>query len=223
MNKNIIKEIQSGLVEGKAQRVKEKVTLALSHGIKPEVILEEGLISPMNAIGAKFRSGEIFIPTVLMSSRAMHAGLYVLKPVFHQDYKIYKGTIVIGTVAGDLHDIGKNMVSMILQSEGYYIIDLGIDVPASDFVDAVGKYKPNILGLSALLTTTMNEQGEVLKKLQEAGLREKVKVMIGGGPVTKKFSMEIGADAYGGDLFDAVKVADKLLAQNYKLNEVSTA
>lgn len=211
MNNSIIDEIQSGLTEGKAQKVKEKVTLALYQGIKPEVILEKGLISPMNAIGMKFRSGEIFIPAVLMSSRAMHAGLYVLKPMFHQDYKIYKGTVVIGTVAGDLHDIGKNMVSMILQSEGYYVIDLGIDVPASGFVDAVNKYSPDILALSALLTTTMNEQGEVLKQLREAGVREKVKVMVGGGPVTKKFSLEIGADGYGSDAFDAVRVADKLI------------
>lgn len=210
----IINEIQLGITAGDAQRVKEKVSYALSQGIKPETIMEKGLLLSMDSIGKKFRTGELFIPDVLMSSRAMHAGLYVLKPILNQQYKISKGLILIGTVAGDLHDIGKNMVSMLLTSEGYTVIDLGIDVRAKDFIDGINEYKPDILAMSALLTTTMGEQREVLRKLEEEGLRDRVKVIVGGGPVTKDFAYSIGADAFAHDLFDAIDVIDNLMGKN---------
>ncbi len=209
--KGIINEIQLGIEAGDAQRVKEKITLALSQGITPETIMEKGLLLPMDSIGKRFRTGELFIPDVLMSSRAMHAGIYVLKPILNHGYSTSKGLILIGTVAGDLHDIGKNMVSMLLVSEGYTIIDLGIDVMASEFVDAIYEFKPDILALSALLTTTMGEQREVLNKLEEEGLRDCVKVIVGGGPVTKDFAIAIGADAFARDLFDAIDVINNLM------------
>lgn len=215
---NIIHEIQLGLIEGDAQQVKEKTTLALSQGIKPETIIEEGLLYPMVGIGKRFRSGEIFIPDVLMSSRAMHASLYVLKPKLHQEYNVSKGIIVIGTVAGDLHDIGKNMVCMFLESYGYTVIDLGIDVPVSSFIEAVNEYKPDILALSALLTTTIPEQREVVNQLKKQGLRDKVKVIVGGGPVTKEYAQTIGADAYATDLFTTVEVVQDLMSQRFKKN-----
>nr|WP_246169866.1 corrinoid protein [Alkalibaculum sporogenes] len=203
-----------GLTEGNAQLVKEKTELALSRGIKAELIIKQGLMQPMKIIGQKFRTGEIFIPDVLMSSRAMHASLHVLKPHLTFDYKFSKGTIVIGTVAGDLHDIGKNMVSMILQSEGYKVVDLGIDVPAEGFITAVTKYKPDVLALSALLTTTMAEQHEVMNRLTMEGIRNQVKVIVGGGPITKEFAEAIGADAYASDMFSTIDAVKNLIPES---------
>ncbi|MBF7096386.1 glycine betaine-specific corrinoid protein MtgC [Alkalibacter mobilis] len=207
---NIIIEIQKGIIQGDAQRTKEKTTMALLQGIDPEKIIEEGLLSPMVGIGQRFRAGELFIPDVLMSSRAMHASLYIIKANLEQSKFFDKGLIVIGTVAGDLHDIGKNMISMFLESQGYNIIDLGIDVPASTFVEAVKVHKPDILALSALLTTTVSEQQSVVAKLKEAGLRDKVKVIVGGGPVTIEFAESIGADGFGNHLFDTIDLVKRL-------------
>lgn len=210
---DIIVEIQLGLTDGNAQLVKEKTELALSRGIKAEIIIEQGLMQPMKIIGQKFRSGEIFIPDVLMSSRAMHASLHVLKPHLIYDYKFSKGTIVIGTVAGDLHDIGKNMVSMMLQSEGYKVVDLGIDIPVEGFIHAIMKYKPDVLALSALLTTTMAEQHEVINGLIKEGIRDQVKVIIGGGPITKEFAKAIGADTYASDMFSTIDAVKDLMPE----------
>lgn len=208
---DLILEIQEGLTDGNAQLVKEKTELALSKGIKAEIIIYQGLVEPMKIIGKKFRSGEIFIPDVLMCSRAMHASLHVLKPYFSKNKKTTKGTIVIGTVAGDLHDIGKNMVCMILESEGYEVIDLGIDVPVERFVESVCKYHPDILALSALLTTTMGEQREVINGLIKEGIRDKLKVIIGGAPITKEFAMAIGADSYASDMFSITDAVEALM------------
>lgn len=207
----IINEIQKGLSEGDAQWVKEKTEEALKHQVDPKEILQEGLIAPMQVIGKKFRMGDYFIPDVLMCSRAMHAGIYCLKPILGKASKAANGTIVIGTVAGDLHDIGKNMVAMVLEGYGYTVIDIGIDIPSSGFVEAVYQYKPDILALSALLTTTISEQGEVIKKLKEAGIRDQVKVMVGGGPVSKEFAMAIGADGYGHDILEIVEATNSLM------------
>lgn len=207
----IIEEIQQGVKKGNAQLVKDKTELALHQGLFCEQIIEEGLIEPMNAIGDKFKGGNIFIPEVLMSSRAMHAGLYILKPVLRKDYKAAKGTILIGTVAGDLHDIGKNMIAMMLESQGYAVVDLGIDVPAAAFVQAIEKYNPDILALSALLTTTMGEQGEVIEEIQRSDLSQKTRIIVGGGPVTEEFAKAIGADGYGKDLFEAMDLVDHMM------------
>lgn len=204
--KKIIHEIQTGIKEGDAELVQEKTELALSQGIDAKELLEEGFIAPMKLIGTKFRTGDYFIPDVLMCSRAMHAGIYCLQPILSDGTNVSSGTIVIGTVAGDLHDIGKNMVGCILEGYGFTVIDIGIDVPVDGFVQAVEEHKPDILALSALLTTTIPEQGEVIKGLIKKGLRDKVKVIIGGGPVTKEFAMAIGADGYGHDLNEIIEL-----------------
>lgn len=209
--KKVIAEIQEGLMEGDAQLVKKKTEQALAHGIDAKYIVQHGLVPIMKIIGQKFRSGELFIPDVLMSSRAFHASLYVLRPYLVNTRLSSKGIILVGTVAGDLHDIGKNMVTMMLQGAGYTVIDLGIDVPTDNFIDAIIEHKPDILALSALLTTTMGELGEVVKKLKERGLRHQVKIIVGGGPVTPEFAMGIDADAYATDAYNAVEAVNRLM------------
>lgn len=209
--KQIIAEILEGLMEGDAQLVKEKTEQALTYGIEAKHIVQQGLMPGMKVIGQKFRAGELFIPDVLMSSRAIHASLYVLRPYLANTRLGSRGTILMGTVAGDLHDIGKNMVCMMLQGAGYTVIDLGIDIPATNFIDAIKEYKPDVLALSALLTTTMGELGDVINQLKEQGLRHQVKIIVGGGPVTPEFAMGIEADAYATDSFCAVEAINRLM------------
>ena len=207
-----LKEIQDGLIDGDAEVVKNSTERALAIGVTAEVIISTALIPIMEQIGKEFRNGNIFIPDVLMSSRAMHASLYVLKPlIIESNLKQKKGLIIIGTVAGDLHDIGKNMVSMTLQGDGYEVIDLGIDVPASSFISAIQRYKPDILAMSALLTTTIGELKHVIQSIVNEGIRDRVKIVVGGGPVTQEYVEEIGANGYGKDIFGAIDIVNKLL------------
>ena len=207
-----IKEIQNGLINGDAELVKNSTELALTIGISADVVITKALIPMMEQIGKEFRNGNIFIPDVLMSSRAMHASLYVLKPlIVESELKQKKGLIIIGTVAGDLHDIGKNLVSMTLQGDGYEVIDLGIDVPASSFIAAIQRYKPDILAMSALLTTTIGELKHVIQSIVNEGIRDRVKIVVGGGPVTQDYVDEIGANGYGKDVFGAIDIVNKLL------------
>lgn len=207
-----VKEIQDGLTDGDAEIVKNSTEKALKMGIPPELIIINALIPIMEQIGKEFRNGNIFIPDVLMSSRAMHASLYVLKPlIIDSSLDKKKGRIIIGTVAGDLHDIGKNMVSMTLQGDGYEVIDLGIDVPASSFISAILRYQPDILAMSALLTTTIGELKHVVQAIRNEGLRDRIKIIIGGGPVTQDYVDEIGANGYGEDVFGAIETVNKLL------------
>ena len=181
-------------------------------GISADVVITTALIPIMEQIGKEFRNGNIFIPDVLMSSRAMHASLYVLKPlIIESNLKRKKGLIVIGTVAGDLHDIGKNMVSMTLQGDGYEVIDLGIDVPATSFISAIQRYKPDILAMSALLTTTIGELKHVIQAMINEEIRDRVKIVVGGGPVTQDYVDEIGANGYGKDVFGAIEIVNQLL------------
>jgi len=207
-----IKEIQDGLIDGDAEVVKNSTEQALNMGISADVIMANALIPMMEEIGNEFRNGNIFIPEVLMSSRAMHASLYVLKPlIVESKIKRKKGLVIIGTVAGDLHDIGKNMVSMTLQGDGYEVIDLGIDVPASSFVSAILRYKPDVLAMSALLTTTIGEMRYVTQSIVNEGIRDRIKIVVGGGPVTQDYVEEIGANGYGKDVFGAIDIVNKLL------------
>lgn len=209
--KQIITEIQNSLMDGDAQEVKVKTEKALKHCITPKVIIQQGLMPAMKVIGQKFRENEIYIPDVLMSSRAMHASLYVLKPLLANSKLASKGKIIIGTVAGDLHDIGKNMVSIMFQGAGYEVEDVGIDVPATKFIEQVKEFKPDILALSSLLTTTMGEMREVVSLIKEEGLRDRLKIIVGGGPITADFALAIGADAFAADSFQAVTAADRLM------------
>lgn len=207
----VIKDIQEGLMEGDAQVVKEKTEQALALGITAKTIIHEGLMPAMQVIGEQFRVGEIFIPDVLMSSRAMHASLYVVRPLLANSKLATKGRIIVGTVAGDLHDIGKSMVTMMLEGAGYSVLDIGIDVPANAFIDAVREYKPDILAMSALLTTTMSELREVIRQLEKEGLKHDLKVLVGGGPVTGEFALAIEADAYASDSIRAIEAVNRLM------------
>lgn len=209
-----VKEIQLALVDGDAEGVKNLTELALNEGIQAGTIVSNALIPIIKKIGKEFKIGNVGIPEVLVSSRAMHASLYVLKPILTKsNLKQKKGRIIIGTVAGDLHDLGKNMVSMVFQGDGYEVIDLGIDVPASSFVAAISRYQPDVLAMSALLTTTMDEFKHVIDEIENEGLRDQVKIVVGGGPITPDYAHEIGANGYGEDVFEAITIINQLLGK----------
>lgn len=207
---DILHDIAQALIEGDTPRVKSLTEKALEQKIPPIDVVNLGLIKGMDIIGKKFKDMEISIPEVFSSARAMYTGLEVLRP-FLSHHQVHRGTFMIGTVKGDIHDIGKNLVAMLMEGAGFTVIDLGIDVPAEKFVEAIEKENPDIVGMSALLTVTMQEMESVIKAIEEAGLRKKVKIMIGGAPVTQEFADKIGADAYGEDARDAVEKARYLL------------
>lgn len=186
--------IYSSVLNGEANKVRFMTEVALGNGIAPNDILEQGLLKPLGILGEKIKNNQVFIAEVIVVSRAVHAGLHVLEPYLEKGDVSKRGIVVIGTVAGDLHDIGKNLVAMTLASLGWEVIDLGIDVYPEDFVEAVEKYKPEYVAISAMLTTTINEIGNVLDALEDAGLRCSVKVIIGGNPITSDFCFTVGAD-----------------------------
>ena len=207
-----LNEISEALQRGDAGKVEKLVRLALAEKLSPKEILENGLIKGMNIIGVKFKNNEVYVPEVLIAARAMHAGMDVLKPKLVETGVKNIGKVVIGTVKGDLHDIGKNLVKMMLEGAGFEVIDLGVDVSADKFVSAVKEHHPDILGMSALLTTTMVNMVDVIKSLQLSDLREKIKVMIGGAPITQNYAEQIGADGYSPDAASAAEDAKKFIA-----------
>lgn len=198
----ILKEISRQLQRGNEEKVLELTKQAIEQQIDPKIILSAGLVSGMNIIGEQFRNHEIFLPEVLLAARAMDVGINQLKPVFLKDDMPTIGKIVIGTVKGDLHDLGKNLVSIMLKSAGCEVIDLGRDVPPEKFIETAIKENVKLIGMSALLTTTMPVMKTVIELLKQKKLQGKIKTVIGGAPVTEKYAIEIGADAYA---FDAVK------------------
>lgn len=200
-------EISEFLQKGRAKSVRELVNRALEEGTPAKTILEEGLLPGMSVIGEKFRKNEVFVPEVLVAARAMNAGIEILKPHLAAGDNTSKGKAVIGTVKGDLHDIGKNLVALMMRSANLEVIDLGSNVDGAKFIDAINKYNPDVIGLSALLTTTMNEQGHIIQQLTDAGVRDKVKVMVGGAPVTQMWADKIGADAFTADAAEAAQWA----------------
>jgi 5-methyltetrahydrofolate--homocysteine methyltransferase len=203
-------ELKLNVETGKKDLVQAQVAQALAEGHPAQEILQEGLIAAMDVVGAKMESEDMFIPEVLRAAKTMEAGLQVLEPhLAVGDIKV-SGTVVIGTVKGDLHDIGKNLVSMLLASAGFKVIDIGINVEPAVFVAKVVETGADFVGMSALLTTTMPMMIETLAALQAAGLREKVTVLIGGAPVTQTWADEIGADGYASDAGSAIKVAKEL-------------
>ena len=206
-----LNDISEALQRGKADKVSELVKQALNGNITPKNILEEGLIHGMSIIGKKFKKNEVYVPEVLIATRAMHAGMDVLKPKLIETGVENIGKVVMGTVQGDLHDIGKNLVEMMLEGAGFEVIDLGTDISTDKFVEAVKEHKPNIIGMSALLTTTMVNMVEVIKALDVAGLRDKVKIMVGGAPITQNYADQIGADGYSPDASSAVDKAKAFL------------
>ena len=205
----ILEDISAKLQAGKAKDVKALVQQAIDEGIPAKQILEEGLLSGMNVIGEKFKNNEIFVPEVLIAARAMNMGAALLKPLLAESGVKATGKACIGTVKGDLHDIGKNLVKMMLEGKGLEVIDLGTDVSPETFVKTAQEENCQIICCSALLTTTMGVMGEVVKAVTDAGLRDKVKIMIGGAPVTEAFCRQIGADAYTPD---AASAADRAAA-----------
>jgi 5-methyltetrahydrofolate--homocysteine methyltransferase len=207
-----IKAIYEAVMEGDAKEATTQVQAALDAGIAPGEILNKGCIAAMGEVGRLFEEGEMFVPEMLIAARAMQAGMNVLKPHLAEDEIISAGKVVIGTVAGDLHDIGKNLVGMMMEGAGFEIVDLGTDVSADAFVGAVKAHNPDLIGMSALLTTTMPTMKATIEALTEAGLRDRVKVLIGGAPVTQTFADEIGADGFAPDASSATRKAKELLA-----------
>ena len=204
---NILMEISENLQKGKAKIVKELVTQAVEQGISARDILEKGLLSGMDVIGAKFKNNEVFVPEVLVAARAMNMGAAVLKPLLADGDQVSKGKVCIGTVKGDLHDIGKNLVKMMLEGKGLEVIDLGTDVAPETFVETAIKENCQVICCSALLTTTMPVMEEVVKAVEAAGIRDKVSIMIGGAPVTEAYCEQIGADKYTSDAASAADAA----------------
>jgi len=194
------------LSEGEIEEVKTLVQEALDAGESAERVLRQGLIPAMDRVGVRFKNGELYIPEVLLAARAMHAGMAILKPILSKSTETIAGKVLIGTVKGDLHDIGKNLVVMMIEGGGFDVIDLGIDVPASRFVEAVKEHRPQVVGMSALLTTTMMEMKKTIQALEEAGQKDRVKIIVGGAPVTEDFAKDIGADGYAPDAAVAVDV-----------------
>ncbi len=207
---DVLQEIASNLYDGEDEEVAELVQEALDQGMDPGEILASGLIAGMDEVGKDFKAGDLFVPEVLIAARAMRAGMGVLRPLLAEADIPSAGKYVIGTVQGDLHDIGKNLVKMMLEGAGFQTIDLGTGVKPDDFVAAVREHQPQLLGMSALLTTTMPGMKATIEALEEAGLRDAVKIMVGGAPVTAAFAEQIGADAYAPDAASAVDVARSL-------------
>lgn len=206
----LLEKISDELQNGNYIDVPKLTQEALDRGISPEVILSDALVAGMDVVGEKFRRDELFMPEVLIAAKAMQSAMAVLRPKLIAAGAKTAGTIVIGTIQGDLHDIGKNLVGMLFEGAGYQVVDLGVDVAPARFVEAVRTGKPEFVGLSALLTTTMPRMREVVESLVEAGLRDRVKVMVGGAPVTEKFAQDIGADGYAPDAASAVEKARTL-------------
>ena len=207
-----IQEIAAAVEAGKAKIVGGLVEEAIKEGCDATEILNVGMIDAMGVVGDKFKKNEIFVPEMLVAARAMKKGVDVLKPYLAGDSAASNGKYIIGTVAGDLHDIGKNLVAMMIESAGFEIIDLGVDVPAEKFVEAI-KENPDckVVGVSALLTTTMPAMKDTVKAIIDAGLQSQVKIMVGGAPITQEFADEIGADAYTMDAASAAQVAKTLV------------
>ena len=203
----ILEEISLQLQAGKAKLVKELVQQAIDEGLSPQVILNDGLLRGMNIVGEKFKNNEVFVPEVLVAARAMNQGSALLKPLLVESGATAVGKVCLGTIKGDLHDIGKNLVKMMMESKGLEVIDLGTDVAPETFVNVAKEENCQIIGISALLTTTMSGMADVIKAAEAAEIRDRVKIMVGGAPVTEAFAEKIGADACTPDATSAAEVA----------------
>ena len=206
-----LEKLTDAIVAGNMPVATGIVNDAVKEGVSPQELISGYLIKGMETIGARFGAGQAFVPNLLMSARAMKGCLEILKPLMKGDTSISYGKIVIGTVKGDLHDIGKNLVASMFEGSGFEVVNLGIDISADKFVNALKEQNADILVLSALLTTTMSYMKDVIKAVEDAGLRDRVKIMVGGAPVNAEFAREIGADAYTADANEAVIVAKQLL------------
>jgi len=207
----VLNTIYEGIIAGDASLVVEKVKEAISNDMDPGMVLNKGMISAMSEVGRLFEEGEYFVPEMLIAARAMQNGMMILKPLLQQADVKATGRVAIGTVKGDLHDIGKNLVAMMLEGAGFEILDLGTDVSPEKFVNSVTANNVNVIAMSALLTTTMSNMKSTVDALKNAGLREKVIVLVGGAPVTDQYAQQIGADGYAPDASRAVAIAKTLV------------
>ena len=205
--------LTEGIMKGDADVVECEINKALNGGTDAQDILEKGLIGGMSVVGKRFGAGELFLPEVLKCAQAMHKGLGIVKPLLSDSKKKVAGRIVIGTVEGDIHDLGKRIVCFLLEGNGFEVIDLGVDIKGEAFCEAIEKHKPDILGMSALLTTTMPNMRKTINLLKERGLREKVKIIVGGAPVTNQFATSIGADGYAPEAGSAVEWVRKAISK----------
>lgn len=210
---DIISTIFNAILVGEADTVKKDIQIALDAKIDPTTILNEGMIAAMREVGQRFEAGEYYVPEMLIAARAMQGGMALLKPYLQQKDVKSSGKVVIGTVKGDLHDIGKNLVALMLEGAGFEIKDLGTDVAAEDFIATLRSEKADLLALSALLTTTMPSMQQTIEAVRAAGLRDQIKIMIGGAPVTEAYARQIGADGYSPDASRAVGMAQSLMKE----------
>jgi len=208
---SIFEQIKDATISGNTPKVVELANLALAEGKSPSMIIQEGFIAAMGVVGERFKQGEIYVPEMLIAARAMQAGLKVTKPFLVMGELPTLAKVIIGTVKGDLHDIGKNLVSMMIEGAGAVVIDLGVDVSSEQFVEAIQTYQPQFICMSALLTTTMPQMEINIKALVDSGLRDKVKVLIGGAPVSTEYALKIGADGYAANAGEAVDKIKELL------------
>jgi len=208
---DILVTIKEMVVGGKYNDIEEQVQEAVDSGTDLNLLINDALISAMDIVGKRFADGDIYVPEMLVSAKTMKMGLDIIKPLLQSGEAEHRGTIAMGTVKGDLHDIGKNLVTMMMEGAGFRIIDLGVDVKIEDLIDTVKKEQVDVLGLSALLTTTMPEMQNVIEALEEASLRNQVKVIVGGAPIDQRFADKIGADGFGADAVDAVQLARELV------------
>lgn len=208
----ILKNLFDAILDGDVESAKSNVQKALAAQLNPTVILNDGMIAAMRAVGCRFEAGEYFVPEMLVAARAMQSGMAILKPHLQQTDLKSSGKVVIGTVKGDLHDIGKNLVTLMLEGAGFEVRDLGVDVPVEKFIQVTQEEQPDIVAMSALLTTTMQMMKQTIDAFATAGLRDKVKIIVGGAPVTETFASEIGADGFSPDASRAVNVAKSLVA-----------
>ena len=204
-------KMADAVINGKQDLVGELTQKAVDEGVNPNEIIENGLINGMNVVGKRFKAGDMFVPEVLMSAKAMKSGMNIVKPLLVEGERSAAGKVLLGTVSGDLHDIGKNLVGMLMESGGLEIVNLGTDIEPAEFAEKVREHQPDVLGMSALLTTTMLAMRDTIEVLEEEGLREDVKIMVGGAPVTQEFADEIGADGWAPDAASAKDLAFDLL------------
>jgi corrinoid protein of di/trimethylamine methyltransferase len=207
----LLGKMAESLIAGKVDEVVNFTKEAVDAGTVPQDILEQGLLAGMDVVGKRFKANEMFIPEVLRCAKCMHGAMEILRPLLSETGAKMAGTLVIGTVKGDLHDIGKNLVGMMFEGAGFQVVDIGIDKSPQEFVDALKEHNASLFGMSALLTTTMPMMEETVKAIKEAGLRDQVKIMVGGAPVTSEFAKEIGADAYASNAASAVDKGKELL------------
>ena len=214
-----MQEISAALIEGEDDDVDELTRKALDDGITALEIMDDGLIAGMGIVGIKFRENIIFVPEVLACARAMKAGMTHIEPILSESGVPPQGTVVMGTVKGDLHDIGKNLCIMMLRGAGFVVIDLGVDTSDDEFIDAVEEHQAPLLGMSALLTTTMPNMGKTIEAFIDADLRDDVQIMVGGAPVTQEFADDMGADGYGKDAVACVELAKRLMAERERSDD----